>query len=52
MNLIFVSLVDYFNALPYVKTWLTVPRVKISPEKANHISRNVATIIFVKYLID
>ena len=29
----------------------TVPRVTISPEKANRISRNVA-IIFVKYLID
>jgi len=32
--------------------WLTRGRVTISPEKANHISRNVATIIFVKYLID
>ena len=34
----------------------TVPRVTISREKVNHISRNVAsqlaTIIFVKYLID
>jgi len=30
----------------------TVPHVTIGPEKANHISRNVATIIFVKYLID
>ena len=26
-------------------------RVTISEEKANHINRNVATIIFIKYLI-
>jgi len=59
-NLIFISLVgpllDYFNALPHVKKndahVDTVVRVTISPEKANHISKNVATIIFVKYLID
>ena len=30
----------------------TVPRVTISPEKANHLSRNVSTIIFVNHLID
>ena len=58
-NLIFVSLVgpslDYFDALRMSKNGShmdTVPRVTISSEKVNSISRNVATIIFVNYLID
>jgi len=58
-KLIYVSLVgpslDYFNDLPYVKKWLTRGNRAAcdnQSRKANHISRNVATITFVKYLID